>query len=109
MADIKKKKLVEQIRHRAFTQSSKGLFVPRHHGDIRSAWPICQTCFHEVESVNVEDLSTSVVTIRATCHGREAVIKLEFPYRIIGSNNEHVMMHVQTAINNAVFFDPSIA
>jgi hypothetical protein len=103
-----RKKLIEQVRQRAFTQR-KGLYVPRTEGDIRSHWPICQTCKRDVESVNVEDIGTNTVTIRAECHGKEAVIKLEFPYTIIGRSNETVMDHVKTAMNNAVFFDASIA
>lgn len=110
MADsIQKKKLVQQIRQRSY-ENRNGLYVPRTEGDIKNAaWPVCMTCHQDVESMNVEDISTNVVTIRALCHGKEAVVKLEFPYRIISRDDDKVWPHVQTAINNSVFFDPSIA
>jgi hypothetical protein len=109
MADsIQKKKFVPMVRQRAYEQRN-GLFVPRNAGDIKTSWPVCMTCHHDVDSVNVEDISTNVVTIRATCHGKEATIKMEFPYRIIRREDKEVWMHVQSAINSSVFFDPSIA
>lgn len=110
MADsIQKKKLIQQVRQRSF-ENRNGIFRPRVEGDIKSAaWPVCMTCHQDVESMNVEDISTNVVTVRATCHGKEAVVKLEFPYNIIRREDKETWPHVMTAINNSTFFDPSIA
>ena len=101
-----KKKLIQQVRQRAFEQHN-GLYVPRHMGDRKTQWPVCMTCHQDVESVNVEDVSTNVVTIRATCHGKEAVIKMDFPYAIIRREDKETWHHVMTAINNSTFFDPA--
>lgn len=109
MADsVQKKKLIQQVRQRSFEQRN-GLYVPRHEGDRKTSWPVCMTCHRDVDSVNVEDISTNVVTVRATCHGKEAVVKLEFPYGIIRRHDKDTWPHVMTAINNSTFFDPSIA
>ena len=111
MADrsLNKKKFINQVRGRAWSNRN-GVFVPRTEGDTRRAsWPVCMTCHRDVDSVNVEDISKDVVTIRARCHGEEAVIKMEFPYRILNRHDDETMHHVRTALNNAVFFDPSMA
>lgn len=103
-----KKKLIQQIRQRALQQRN-GVYVPRVYGDRKTHWPVCMTCHRDVDSVNVEDISTNVVTIRAMCHGKEAVVKMEFPYRIIRRDDREIWPHVMTAINSSTFFDPSIA
>lgn len=109
MADsIQKKKLIPQVRQRAWEQRN-GLYVPRTEGDRKTNWPVCMTCHRDVDSVNVEDISTNVVTVRATCHGQEAVVKMEFPYGIIRRHDKDTWPHVMTAINNSTFFDKSIA
>jgi hypothetical protein len=110
MADsIQKKKLIPQVRQRA-RENRNGIYVPRHEGDIkRASWPVCMTCHRDVDSVNVEDIHTNVVVVRATCHGQEAVVKMEFPYGIIRRHDKDTWPHVMTAINNSTFFDPSIA
>ena len=105
---MSKKKLIEQVRQRAFEQHN-GIYIPRVKGDTKRHWPVCLTCHHDVDSVNVEDISHDVVTIRAKCHGEESVIKMEFPFRITRREDSETWHHVQTALNNAVFFDPSIA
>lgn len=103
------KKLIPQVRKRAF-ENRNGLYVPRHEGDIKTAaWPVCQTCKRDVDSVNVEDISTNRVTVRATCHGAEAVLVMEFPFGIIRRHDKDTWPHVMTAINNSTFFEPSIA
>jgi hypothetical protein len=102
------KKLIEQVRTRAFEQHN-GLYVPRVEGDRKTNWPVCMTCNRDVDSVNVEDISKNVVTIRAKCHDKEAVIKMEFPFQITQRRDDDTWYHVMTAINNAVFFDPSVA
>lgn len=103
------KKLIPQLRKRAF-ENRKGIYVPRYEGDIkRASWPVCLTCKRDVESVNVEDVSKNIVTIRATCHGKEAVIRLEFPYQILKRTDSETWPHVMNAINSSTFFDPSIA
>ena len=110
MADsTQKKKLIQQVRQRSW-ENRNGVFQPRVEGDIkRASWPVCMTCHQDVESVQVEDISTNVVTVRALCHGKEAVVKMEFPYGIIRRHDKDTWPHVMTAINNSVFFDPSIA
>ncbi len=102
------KKLIQQVRQRAFEQHN-GLYVPRVEGDKKTNWPVCMTCHRDVDSVNVEDIGNHTVTIRAKCHDKEAVIKLEFPFRITQRRDDETWFHVQTAINNASFFDPSVA
>lgn len=102
------KKLIPQVRKRAYDQHN-GLYVPRTEGDIKCTWPVCMTCHHDVDSVNVEDISTNRVTVRATCHGAEAVVVLEFPFNIIRRSDRDTWPHVMTAVNNSTFFDPSIA
>lgn len=111
MADrsLNNKKLIQQIRMRSH-ENRNGIYVPRVEGDRkRASWPVCMTCHRDVDSVNVEDISKNIVTIRATCHGQEAVVKMEFPYGIIRRKDKDIWPHVMTAINNSVFFDPSIA
>ncbi len=110
MADrsVQRKKLIQQVRKRAFEQRN-GLYVPRTPGDKKTNWPVCMTCHCDVDSVNVEDISKDIVTVRAKCHGEECVIKMEFPFRITQRKDEETWHHVQTAINNATFFDPSVA
>jgi len=104
-----KAKLLPQIRKRAFENRS-GVYVPRVYGDVkRSHWPVCQTCHRDVDRVNVEDVGQEVVTIRAWCHGKEAVMKLEFPYNIQRRDDAHTWQHVQNAINTCSFFEPSVA
>ncbi len=103
-----RKKLIPQVRQRAFEQHN-GVFRPRVAGDVKTNWPVCLTCRQDVDRVNVEDIGQNVVTIRAWCHDKEAVIKLEFPFNIQRREDKETWYHVQTAINNAVFFDPSIA
>jgi hypothetical protein len=102
------KKLIPQVRQRAFQQHN-GIYVPRVEGDRKTTWPVCMTCNRDVDSVGVEDISTNRVTVRALCHGAEAVVVMDFPYRIISRNDEHVWNHVMTAVNNSTWFDPSIA
>lgn len=108
MGESRNKKLIQQVRQRAFEQHN-GIYRPRVDGDIKTNWPVCLTCSRDVDSVNVEDIGHRVVTVRAKCHGEECVIKLEFPYRITRSDDKETWHHVMTAVNNCVFFDPSIA
>jgi hypothetical protein len=103
-----KKKLIQQVRRRAYEQRN-GLYVPRTEGDQKTTWPVCMTCHRDVDSVNVEDIGHNVVTIRARCHDKEAVMKLEFPFRITQREDSETWHHVMTAINSSTFFDPSIA
>lgn len=102
------KRLIQQVRQRAFEQHN-GIYRPRNQGDRKTNWPVCLTCHRDVDSVNVEDVGNHTVTIRATCHGEECTIKMEFPFKIVQGLDEATWHHVQTAINNATFFDPSIA
>lgn len=102
------KKLLPSIRKRAY-QNNNGIYVPRVEGDVKTHWPVCMTCHRDLDSLNIEDISTNKVTIRATCHGAEAIVVMEFPYRIIRRDDKETWPHVITAINNSVFFDPSIA
>jgi hypothetical protein len=104
---IAKKKLMQQVRQRAYEQHN-GIYVPKVEGDRKTNWPVCMTCHRDVDSVNVEDISTNVVTVRARCHGQESVIKMEFPYAIVQREDKETWWHVMSAINNSVFFDPSI-
>ncbi len=108
MGEAQRKKLIQQVRQRAFQQHN-GIYVPKVEGDRKTNWPTCMTCHGDVDSVNVEDVGHQVVTIRAKCHGEESVIKLEFPFRITQRDDEETWHHVMTAINNCVFFDTSIA
>ncbi len=110
MADrsLNVKKLIPQVRQRAH-EMRNGIYVPKVEGDRKTTWPVCMTCHQDVDSVNVEDIGKNIVTVRATCHGQEAVVKLEFPYQILKRDDEETWPHVMTAINNSVFFDPSIA
>jgi hypothetical protein len=103
-----KKKLIPLVRERA-KENRSGLYIPRVLGDKKMLWPVCMTCHQDVEAVNVEDLSAQEVVIRAFCHGKEAVLKVEFPYRILKSSDNETFEHVNTAIRSALFFDPSIA
>ncbi len=108
MGAARQKKLIQQVRQRAFEQRN-GLYVPRTEGDVKTNWPVCMTCHQDVDSVNVEEVSNQTVDIRAKCHDKECTIRLEFPFRITCVTDKDTWYHVQTAINNAVFFDPSIA
>ena len=108
MGAAKKKKLLEAVRQRAFEQHN-GIYRPKVEGDRKTNWPVCLTCHGDVDAVNVEHIGNQFVEIRAKCHGEECTIKLEFPFRIEQKDEEKVWWHVQTAMNNAVFFDPSIA
>ncbi len=107
MGAAKFKKLIEATRKRAFEQHN-GVYVPKVEGDRKTNWPVCLTCHRDVDSVNVESVGHHTVDIRATCHGEESVIKIEFPFRITNITDEDTWYHVQTAINTAIFFDPSI-
>jgi hypothetical protein len=103
------KKFIPQVRQRAY-ENRNGVYVPRVEGDVkRASWPVCLTCKRDVDSVNVEDIGKNRVTIRATCHGKEAVVVMEFPYQILKRKDKDTWPHVMSAINNAVWFDPSIA
>ncbi len=105
---IAKKKLVESIRKRAW-DNNNGVFVPRNEGDQKTAqWPTCQTCRRAVDSVNVEDVQSHAVTIRARCHGEECTIRLDFPFRIMARDDKETWEHIHTSIRNSVFFEPSI-
>ena len=108
MGAVKDNKLIQQVRQRAFEQRN-GIYVPKTEGDVKTNWPVCLTCHGDVDSVNVEEVGNDSVVISAKCHGEESVIKMEFPYRITQRTDEETWHHVQTALNNAVFFDPSIA
>ncbi len=108
MGEANRKKLIQQVRQRAFEQHN-GIFRPRVAGDIKTTWPVCMTCKQDVDRVNVEDVGQQVVTIRAWCHGKEAVLKIEFPFNIQRRDDDETWRHVQTAINASTFFDPSIA
>ena len=106
MGAAKHKKLLQQVRQRAFEQHN-GIYRPKVDGDTKRNWPVCLTCHGDVDSMNVEEVGHHNVVIRARCHGEESVIKLEFPFQITRREDEETWYHVQTAINNAVFFDPS--
>lgn len=109
MGQSRIKKLVEAVRERAW-QNNNGVFVPRVDGDTkRATWPQCQTCGRDVDSINVEDAGKDKVTIRAKCHGKEAILVVEFPYGIRSRDDDTEWSHIQTAINSASFFDTSIA
>ncbi len=108
MGAAKQKKLLQQVRQRAFEQHN-GIYVPKVEGDQKTNWPACMTCHQDVDAVNVEEQGNDHVTIRAKCHGEECVIKLEFPFRIERRDDKETWHHIQTAINNACFFDKSIA
>lgn len=108
MGEAKRRKaLADMIRPRAHEQHN-GIYVPRVEGDKKTNWPVCMTCHRDIDSVNVEHVSNNYVDIRAKCHGQECVIRCEFPYRITCVTDEDTWHHVQTAINEALFFDPSV-
>lgn len=108
MGEARNKKLIQQTRLRAFEQHN-GIYRPKVEGDVKTNWPVCMTCHTDVDSVNVEEVGNYDVVIRARCHGKEAVIKIEFPFRITRREDKETWHHVQTAINAATFFDPSVA
>ena len=109
MGAARNKKLIQSIRERAF-ENRRGIYVPRVEGDIkRASWPVCMTCHQDVDSVNVEDVGNESVTIRARCHGEEAVVRLDFPYQILKRTEFETWNHVQNALNTVTFFNPSIA
>ena len=102
------KKLIPMVRQRAYQQRN-GIYVPRVEGDRKTNWPVCMTCHRDVEGVKIEDITKNRVTVRAFCHGKEAVVVMEFPYQILKRTDKETWPHVMTAINNSVWFDPSIA
>ncbi len=108
MGEAKNKKLIQSVRERAWEQHN-GLYRPKVEGDVKTNWPVCMTCHGDVDSINVEEVGNDTVVIRAKCHGKESVIRMEFPYRITQREDSETWHHVQSAINNAVFFDTSIA
>lgn len=107
MGAARQKKLMQQVRQRAFEQHN-GIYRPKVEGDVKTHWPVCLTCHQDVDSVNVEDVGQNTVTVRSRCHGEESIIKMEFPFNIQRIDDEQTWWHIQTAINNSVFFDPSI-
>lgn len=105
----KKRGLIEQTRMRAH-EMRNGVYVPRTEGDVKTArWPVCARCHQDVDRVNIEDVGKDRVTIRAWCHGEEAVLVLEFPFTIRQRNEELEWNHINTAINSCTFFESSIA
>ncbi len=105
----KNAKFIEQTRIRAHEQRN-GIYVPRVEGDIKTArWPVCEKCHCDIDRVNVEDVGKDRVTIRAWCHGEEAVMVLEFPFSIRQRDQDLEWNHIQSAINCCTFFGSSIA
>lgn len=109
MARSKDQKLITAIRETVKDKRS-GLYVPRHLGDVRTNWPVCQTCRRDVEAVELKNRNTKGVELWARCHGKEDWFKIDFPYAIPdGSGEDVVNDHVRIAMNAAKFFEPSIA
>lgn len=107
-------KFLEATRERAkwVRDNASGVYRPRTPGDRPVAtWPVCATCNRDVDSVEVVDFQPGMdrVTVRAKCHGAEAVVKFDFPYSIQRRDPEREFDSIQTAINACVFFPTSIA
>ena len=109
MGVAKKRKLEESIRERAFVNRN-GVYVPRTEGDHKlSTWPVCQTCKRAVERVSIEGYTDNTVDVRVWCHGTEATMQMVFPYGMTSKDDEGAWRRIHEALNNGVFFDPSIA
>ena len=102
--------LERQIRQKAW-DNHNGLFRPRVEGDVRSNFPLCQTCRREVEAAEMVDLNRYSVTLRARCHGKEDTVKVDFPFAIGGYDPESEVVddNIRVAMRSWRPFDPSIA
>lgn len=108
---VDQKKLVTQIREKAW-ENREGIYMPRTQGDIRTSWPVCQTCLRDVEAVELKNRNTKGVELWARCHGKEDWYTIVFPYEIPendASGEKFVTDHVRMAMRAFRPFVPSIA
>ena len=103
----RQKDLIRGVREKAYVNRN-GIFRPRTEGDIRAAWPVCQTCKRDVEAVELKNQNSFGVEIWARCHGKEDFYTLKYPYRIEG-NDEEVNDHVKAALRAFNPFEPTIS
>ena len=61
---MKQKTLEQQVQEAAL--ANRGLILPTGERTQRS-WPVCQTCFKEVDACNLEDVSNKGCEIRVKC------------------------------------------
>lgn len=61
---MKEKTLEQQVQDAAYF--NRGLFLPSGERTQRS-WPVCQTCFKEVDSVSLENVNNRSCEIRVKC------------------------------------------
>ena len=109
MGAAKRKKLDQSIRERAW-ENNNGLYVPRVDGDKKlSTWPVCGTCNRDVDRVNIEGYTDSTVDIRVWCHKEECTVRMQFPFGMTSKDDEGAWRMIHQAINNAVWFEKSIA
>ena len=103
---MRNKKLIEQVREKAW-ENRGGIFVPRTEGDIRTNWPVCQTCLRDVEAVEMKNYNSFGVELWARCHGKEDYYKVVYPFRM--EDDGQIEYQIQVAMRAFRPFDQSIA
>ena len=78
---VRDRKLIQEVRRSAWDRR-EGLYVPRNPNDAKSNWPVCQTCFRDVEAFELKNWNASGVELWARCHGKEDWYTIKYPYRI---------------------------
>jgi len=104
---VKSKKVMNEVRRAAYERRN-GLFVRRGMNDIRSNFPLCQTCRREVEAVELRNFNRYSVELWARCHGKEDWYLVKFPWDIGGYDpeSEVVSDHIRMAMTAFTPFSP---
>ena len=77
----RQKQLLDEVRSKAW-ENRNGIVVPRTEADIKSSFPVCQTCHREVEAVELKNQNNWSVELWARCHGKEDHYTIKYPFRL---------------------------
>lgn len=116
---MKTKDFIRQVQESAQMERDSRLWLSPGQRTTRK-WPICRTCGHEVDSVELKNVNAFTVELRATCFHdptlsnpeakeHEDFFRMKFPFRVDVNHldDERCYLAVKYAMDAFGPFEPT--
>lgn len=121
---MKTKDFIREVQESAQVERDSKLWLKPGQRTTRK-WPLCRTCGHEVDSVELKNVDAFNVELRATCYHdpqdmnpdakeHEDFFRMKFPFRIDVNNfdrstedGERAYLAIKYAMDAFSPFDPN--